>query len=80
MATKSDGLLLRGNIWHIRKMINGELIAESTKTRSRKQAEAVLAKRLKEVHDETMLGTRKSVLVKDAIDMFLESRVGTTDT
>lgn len=77
MATKNDGLLLRGNIWHIRKMINGELIAESTKTRSRKQAEAVLAKRLKEVHDETMLGTRKSVLVKDAIDMFLESRVGT---
>jgi integrase len=53
------------------------LITGSTKTSNRRQAEAVLAKHLKEAHDETMLGAKKSVLVKDAIDMFLESRVGT---
>lgn len=37
MATKSDGLLLRGNIWHIRKMINGELITTFTMSKALRQ-------------------------------------------
>jgi hypothetical protein len=43
---RPPGLLLRGGIWHIDKVIYGKRLCESSGTRDRTEAEALLARRV----------------------------------
>lgn len=67
----------RGAIWHWRKMINGEILARSTKTGDKKLAEQIAAKWESEALKELVVDGTKPVLVHQVIDAFLESRKGT---
>ncbi|RZI40507.1 hypothetical protein EGT07_22975 [Herbaspirillum sp. HC18] len=67
----------RGGIWHWRKMINGQILARSTKTPIKKLAEQIAAQWEAEALKELVVDGTKPVLVHQVIDAFLESRKGT---
>ena len=72
--SKNNGLLLRGDIWHMRFSIKGVMIAESTHTSNRREAEQILARRKSDLIAQTMLGKLKTIKLHDAIDQFQGSR------
>lgn len=67
-------LILRGSVWHIRKVIKGITIAESTHTGNKRLAEQIMAKRITEVTTEVVLAGKKPIKLHDAIDLFVKSR------
>ena len=72
--TNYGGLILRGQTWHIRTQIKGVMIAESTHTGIRRDAERILAKKKAELIEEVVLGNKKPIKLHDAIDLFVKSR------
>ncbi|MDP4299953.1 tyrosine-type recombinase/integrase [Leptothrix discophora] len=70
-------LIKRGNVWHVRVQIAGVMIARSTKTSNKRQAEMLEAKWVNEVHSEVVVAGRRPVTVQRAFEVFLESRRGT---
>lgn len=78
MATKYKtnygGLLLRGNIWHMRFSVKGETVAESTHTSVRRDAERILAKRRSELVEQVVLAGKKPIKLHEGIDKFVKSR------
>lgn len=68
------GLILRGSTWHMRFTVRGVMVAESTHTSSRRDAERILAKRKAELVDQLVLGKLKPIKLHDAIDEFQRSR------
>lgn len=70
-------LLKRNNIWHVRKMVGGVMLAKSTKTSNKKLAEQIAAKWVSELHSEVVVAGRRPVTLEKAIAAFLESRKGT---
>lgn len=67
-------MILRGNTWHIRKVIKGVTLAESTHTGNRRLAEQIMAKRITELTTELVLAGKKPIKLHDAIDLFVKSR------
>ena len=53
---KTPGLLLRGSVWHIDKIIYGKRICESTRTGDRIEAEALLARRVTQARHVHLFG------------------------
>lgn len=72
--TNYGGLLLRGGVWHMRKVIKGVMLAESTRTGNRRLAEQILAKRVNELTQEVVLAGKRPIKLHDAIDAFVKSR------
>lgn len=72
--TNYGGLILRGEIWHIRCTVKGIKIAESTHTSNRRQAEQILAKKKAALIEEVVLGGKRPIKVHAAIDLFVASR------
>ncbi len=69
-------LIKRGEIWHVRRMVGGVMIAKSTKTTNKRLAEQLEAKWASEVHSEVVVAGRKPITVEKAIAEFLNSRRG----
>jgi len=65
----------RGDIWHWRRMIDGQIFARSTKTSDKRLAEQMAAKWDAEVLREIVVDGTKPVTVHAAIDAFLKSKV-----
>ena len=72
--SKNNGLLLRGQIWHMRFAIKGVQVAESTFTANRREAELILAKRRTELHQDVVLDDKRVVSFHAAIDQFVKER------
>jgi len=73
----NGGLLLRGDTWHMRFQVKGVLIAESTHTSNRRDAERILAKRKAELIENLVLAGVRPIHLHKAIDEFLKTREGT---
>ena len=74
--TNYDGILLRGNIWHLRFTVRGISVAESAHTSNRREAERLRDKRRSELVEQVVLGKLKPIKLHDAIDQFQKSRKG----
>ncbi|MBP6765015.1 MAG: site-specific integrase, partial [Rubrivivax sp.] len=72
--TSYGGLILRGQTWHIRVQIKGVMIAESTHTGIRRDAERILAKKKAELIEQVVLENKRPIKLHDAIDRFVKSR------
>jgi integrase len=68
------GLLLRGDTYHLRFMFKGTLIAESTFTKDRREAERVLTKKRAELHQDVMIGGKRVIKFHDAIQRYIKTR------
>jgi hypothetical protein len=67
----------RGETYHWRRMINGQIFTRSTRTSDRRLAGQLVAQWEAEALKEVLVDGRKPVLVHAAIDAFLRSRKGT---
>lgn len=65
------GLSLRGEIWHIKKVICGRLVCESTGTGDFAEAERYLALRMEEARKTSIYGQRKKHTLDEAAARFL---------
>jgi integrase len=70
---RTPGLRYRNGIWHIEKQINGVQIFESTGTKSLKEAQAQLAKRIEEIRLARVYGVRPRRHWRDAATKYLEA-------
>jgi len=70
-------LKLRGGVWHFRKMINGHIIARSTKTGDKALAEQIALKIEHEAVRSIMFNDEKPASLHAAIKGFLAARKGT---
>ena len=74
--TNFDGILLRGETWHLRFTVRGITVAESAHTSNRREAERLRDKRRSELVEQVVLGKVKPIKLHDAIDQFQKSRKG----
>jgi integrase len=65
------GLLLRGSVWHIDKIIYGKRICESTGTGDRIEAEALLARRVTQARHVHFFGELREHSFREAAAKFL---------
>jgi integrase len=70
-SRRTAGLLLRGGIWHIDKVIYGKRICESTGTRDLTEAEALLARRVIQARGVHLFGEQREYIFRDAARKFL---------
>jgi integrase len=70
-SRKSSGLLLRGAVWHIDKVIYGKRICESTGTRDLIEAEALLARRVTQARQVHLFGEQREHTFREAAAKFL---------
>lgn len=72
MARKTiSGLTLRGDVWHVNKVVKGQRIYESTETGSREEAERYLIHRLEEIRQATVYGVSKVRTWREAATKYL---------
>jgi integrase len=67
----TPGLLLRGGVWHIDKVIYGRRICESTGTRDLTEAEALLARRVTQARRVHLFGEQREHTFREAAAKFL---------
>src|SRR6267154_4223298 len=70
-SRRTPGLLLRGAIWHIDKVIYGKRICESSGTRDRTEAEALLARRVTQARRVHLFGEPREHTFREAAAKFL---------
>jgi integrase len=68
---KTPGLIKRGGIWHIDKVIRGTRVCESTGTSDRRGAEELLARRINQVREARLFGLRTEHTFRAAATKFL---------
>jgi hypothetical protein len=68
---KTPGLIKRGGIWHIDKVIRGTRVCESTGTRELRRAEEQLAQRINDVREASVFGLRADHTFRAAATKFL---------
>ena len=68
---KTPGLIKRGGIWHIDKVIRGTRVCESTGTRELRRAEEQLAQRINDVREASAFGLRADHTFRAAAIKFL---------
>lgn len=71
MSKKTPGLIKRGAVWAIDKVINGKRIVETTGTSDLAEAERFLAHRISEYRRQHIYGERPSVTVRQAAAKYL---------
>ena len=72
---RSPGLRNRAGIWHIEKQILGHKIHESSGTSDLTTAELILARRIEEIRQATVLGVRPRRIFREAAVKFLEENL-----
>jgi integrase len=70
-SRRTAGLLLRGRVWHIDKVIYGKRICESTGTRDLTEAEALLARRVIQARGVHLFGEQREHIFREAASKFL---------
>src|SRR5258708_19266502 len=70
-SRRIPGLLLRGAVWHIDKVIYGKRICESTGTRDLTEAQTLLARRVTQARRVHLYGEPREHTFKEAVDKFL---------
>jgi hypothetical protein len=70
-SRRTTGLLLRGRVWHIDKVIYGKRICESTGTRDLTEAEALLARRVIQARGVHLFGEQREHIFREAASKFL---------
>lgn len=73
----ASGLILRGDTWHLRFAVKGVMVAESTHTSIRRDAERIAATRKAELIQQLVLEKVRPITLHKAIDEFLKTRHGT---
>lgn len=68
---KTSGLTKRGGVWHIDKKFRGSRICESTGTSNLREAQEYLAKRMTDVREAHLFGTRDLHTFRAAATRFL---------
>jgi integrase len=68
------GLIQRGDTWHMRFTIKGVMVAESTHTTVRRDAERILATRKSELVEQVVLKKVRPIKFYDAIDEYSNAR------
>ena len=68
---KTSGLIKRGGIWHIDKVIRGTRVCESTGTRDLRRAEEQLARRIDDVRQASVFGLRADHTFRASATKFL---------
>jgi integrase len=68
---RTPGLLLRGSVWHIDKVLYGKRICESSGTRDRTEAEALLARRVTQARQVHLFGEQREHTFREAAAKFL---------
>jgi hypothetical protein len=63
---RTPGLLLRGSVWHIDNVIYGKRICQSTGTRDRIEAEALLARRVIQARRVHLFGEQRDHSFREA--------------
>ena len=72
MARKTiSGLTLRGDVWHVNKVVKGQRIYESTGTGSREEAERYLIHRLEGIRQATVYGVCQVRTWREAATKYL---------
>lgn len=66
MSKRTSGLILRGEVYHIEKRLNGRRIRESTGTGDRIEAEQYLIRRLEEIRQQSVYGVRPNRIWREA--------------
>jgi len=69
--TRTPGLYLRGDTWHIEKQVRGSRLCESTGTGDLREAEAYLARRIEEVRQARVYGVRPARTFRQAATRYL---------
>ena len=69
---RMSGLLLRGGVWHIDKVIHGTRVCESTGTSDLEEAEALLMRRLQAARATRLFGAREEHTFREAATKYLE--------
>lgn len=69
---RMSGLLLRGGVWHIDKVIHGTRVCESTGTSDLEEAEALLMRRLQAARATRLFGAREEHTFREAATRYLE--------
>src|SRR5882762_8017695 len=69
---RMSGLLLRGGVWHIDKVIHGTRVCESTGTSDLEEAEALLMRRLQAARATRLFGAREEHTFRVAATKYLE--------
>jgi integrase len=72
--SKNNGLILRGDTWHMRFSIKGVKVAETTHTSNKRDAEMILAKRKAELIQDVVLDNKRIVNFHDALDQYVNTR------
>jgi integrase len=68
---RMSGLLLRGGVWHIDKVIHGTRVCESTGTSDLEEAEALLIRRLQAARATRLFGAREEHTFRKAATKYL---------
>lgn len=68
-------LIQREGIWHVRKMVNGIMLAKSTKTTNKRQAEQIEAKWVAELVQNVLVAGQAPVTLARVMTEFLAPRV-----
>jgi len=68
---RTQGLLLRGSVWHIDKVIYGKRICESTGTKNITEAQALLARRVTQARQVHLFGEQREHTFREAASKFL---------
>jgi integrase len=69
---KASGLTKRGGVWHVDKQFRGARICESTGTSDLQEAQEYLAKRMTNVREATLFGTRAHRTFRSVATKYLQ--------
>src|ERR1700742_5195300 len=69
---RMSGLLLRGGVWHIDKVIYGTRVCESTGTSDLEEAEALLMRRVQTARATRLFGAREEHTFREAATKYLK--------
>ena len=72
---RTPGLYLRGEIWHIDKVVYGQRVNETARTSDLKEAEKYLAHRIEEIRKAEVYGVRPQRTFKEAATKFLRENM-----
>lgn len=67
-------LIQRNGIWHVRKMVNGVMLAKSTKTANKRQAEQIEAQLVAELVQDVVVSGQTAISLKKIMELYLAER------
>ena len=71
-SKRMPGLILRGGVWHIDKVIYGTRVCESTGTGDLEEAQSLLMRRVQAAKATRLFGARQSHTFREAETKYLE--------